>query len=277
MTVGEWLHMAERRLEAAGVSSPKLEASLLAAHVLLVDRSWLFAHPESEFNELAGESALSRREGREPLAYILGYREFYGRRFTVSSSVLIPRQETEILVETAIKYAKPNAKLLDVGTGSGCIAITAKLERPDLQVTAVDISEAALEVAQQNAEDLNADIRFLNSDCFTALTGEWFDLIVSNPPYIGREEPLMPEVSDYEPSLALFADDHGTAFLKQLAKEGKSYLADGGILMSEIGYQQLDRTRTIFEEQEWTFLESAKDIAGHDRVTLFSGCDRLKR
>ena len=278
MTVREWLTMAERRLEAAGVSSAKLEASLLAAHVLRVERSWLFAHPEAEFNELAGESVLARREAREPLAYILGWREFYGRRFRVSSAVLIPRQETEVLVEAALRYAPQNARLLDIGTGSGCIAITAKLERPDLDVTAVDISPDALEIANENAIDLKADNRFLISDVFKEITGEAFDVIVSNPPYIGREEPLMPEVVDNEPHLALFAEEEGTAFFKRLAIEGRTHLADGGVLLCEIGYCQFERTKSLFESQGWTLVQSIKDLGGHERVLVFTDAQpRLPR
>src|ERR1044072_4019884 len=182
---------ARERLEAAGIESPALEAQLLAGHVLLVDRTYVLTHPEEEFPELAGETLLQRREGQEPLAYILGEREFFGRRFRVGPGVLIPRQETETLVEAAMEQSDVQS-VLDVGTGSGCIAITLKLERPEWEVTAVDISERALDIASDNAKLLGADVRYLLSDGFASLLGESFDLIVTNPPYVGLHEALPP-------------------------------------------------------------------------------------
>jgi len=260
--------MAAARLEAAGVESARLEAQLLAAHVLLVDRSWLLTHPEAEFPELAGESVLHRREAREPLAYILGQREFYGRPFRVTPAVLIPRQETETLIEAALNLGKPGETLqvLDIGTGSGCIAVTLKLERPAWQVTAVDLSEAALEVARDNAEILGASVRFVHSNAFESLLGESFDLIVSNPPYIGNDEPLMPEVGSHEPSLALFSGPTGLEFYQRLAEEAPAYLNDGGTLMVEVGHTQAEAVRRVFEGAGWCHRETIADLSGTARV-----------
>jgi len=262
----EWIRQAEGRLREIA-DSPRLEAQLLAGHVLRVDRPWLLAHPEHEFNELAGEGLLQRREGHEPLAYILGSREFYGRRFRVSPAVLIPRQDTEILVETAL--SAEGGKVLDIGTGSGAIAVTLKLERPGWTVTGVDISRDALEIARDNAEILGADVRFIESDGFKALGGEKFDLIVSNPPYIGVQEDLAREVRDFEPSLALFSGDTGLEFYARLAIEAENFLQDRGQILLEVGYRQAAAVREIFEGAGWGTIDTVKDLSGVERVVVF--------
>ncbi len=234
-----------------------------------MDRTWLFAHPDHEFNELAGETLLQRRERREPLAYIVGYREFYGRPFGVSTATLIPRQETETLVEVILRQKlPPDARILDVGTGSGCIAITLKLERPDWDVTAIDISPEALSVASVNARFLNADIRLVHSDGTNALLGETYDLVVSNPPYIADHEVLMPEVADYEPRLALFSGMSGLEFYERLAEHAKSHVVDGGLAILEVGHLQAQSVREIFESHGWTWLETVPDLAGIPRVVV---------
>lgn len=266
MTVREWLVQAEARLRGAGTDSPRLEAQVLAMHVLRVDRSFLFAYPEHDFPELAGEAILQRREAQEPLAYIVGSREFFGRPFRVNQAVLIPRQDTEVLVETVLRY--PGRAVLDIGAGSGTIAVTLKLERPDWSVTAVDISPAALEVAIENAADLGAEVRFLLSDGFEALIGESFDLIVTNPPYIGRSEPLAIEVAGFEPELALFGGETGLEFYERLARESNGYLHDGGVLAMEVGYQQASLVRGLFEGAGWEHVETVADLAGIDRVVV---------
>jgi release factor glutamine methyltransferase len=260
MTVAEWIPMATSRLEQAGIASPRLEAQLLAAHVLLVDRTYILTHPEVELNELAAETLIQRRESQEPLAYILGFREFYGRRFRVDPSVLIPRQETELLIEEALKRSP--TRVLDIGTGSGCIAITLKLERPDWDVWAVDISGAALQVARENAETLGAEITFRHSDLFSGLEGEKFDLILSNPPYIGVEEPLPEEVRNHEPATALFADNHGLDIYQQLAATHRDYLTEEGTIILEIGQTQGATVAQLFNGQV------LKDLSANDRVVV---------
>ena len=190
MLLSEWLIQATDRLSQAGFISAKMEAQVLAGHAMLVDRAWVLSHPEHGVNDLALEALLQRRENGEPLAYILGYREFYSRRFRVDTNVLIPRHETEVLIETALQIENKLLRVLDIGTGSGCIAVTLKLERPDWSVWATDISFPALQVARENAETLGADVTFRHSNLFEQLEHETFDLIVSNPPYIGRDEPL---------------------------------------------------------------------------------------
>jgi release factor glutamine methyltransferase len=262
MTLGEWIPAATERLTQAGVTSSRLEAQLLAAHVLLVDRTYVLTHPEVELNELAAEGLLQRRESQEPLAYILGHREFFGRRFRVTPSVLIPRQETELLIETALELMVPVKRVLDIGTGSGCIATTLKLERPDWDVWAVDISGAALQVARENAETLGAEITFRHSDLFSGLAGERFDLIVSNPPYIGVEEELPVEVRSFEPGTALFADNHGLLIYQQLAAIYIDYLTDRGAIILEIGQTQGPAVANLFNG------EILQDLSGNDRAVI---------
>ena len=260
---------AEKRLQLVGIDSARIDAQMLATHVLRVDRSWLLAHPDHEFNELAGETLLQRRERREPLATILGWREFYGRRFGVTPDTLIPRQETETLVEAVLKRPiHEGASVLDIGTGSGCIAITLKLERPDLEITACDISPNALAIASANAKFLGANVRFIVSDVTQALLGEQFDLIVSNPPYIANSEELMPEVAVYEPGLALFSGDTGLEFYERLAREAGHCLIDGGVISVEVGYRQAESVREVFEGYGWTWLETINDLSGTPRVVV---------
>lgn len=264
MLVQDWLQMATERLSQAGIDSATLEAQLVAAHILRSDRSYLFAHPKAEIDAVRADELLRRRERSEPLAYILGVREFFGRMFKVTPDVLIPRQDTETLVEAAKTEA--GSTLLDIGTGSGCIAITLKLEAPGLEVTATDISKAALQVAEENARALGAKVRFLHSDLFENLLGETFDIIASNPPYIGRSEALAPEVADYEPELALFAEDDGLAIYERLAGEAQHHLNDGGSLLLEVGYRQAEVVSELFRQRDWEFDPPIKDLSGIDRV-----------
>ena len=272
MTVQEWIQTAKLRLAEQGVESAGLEAQLLAAHVLLVPRTWLLAHPEEPFPDLAGESVLMRRLAHEPLAYILGTREFYGRPFRVGPGVLIPRQETEILVETALArialLAEKNVKVLDLGTGSGCIAITLKLENPSLQIVASDISPQALAIAQENAEALGADVAFALSDAFTTFKAGTFDVIVTNPPYIGNKEPLAPELTDFEPHGALFAGPTGLEFYQRLAKDASLYLVPNGLILMEVGYQQAEPVNQLFQNAGWLPQGAVPDLSGVPRVVV---------
>ncbi len=247
-----------------------MESQQLAAHVMRVDRTWLLAHPKHEFNDLAGEGLLQRREAGEPLAYILGWREFYGRTFGVDPSVLVPRHETEVLVETALQLGPPEGtfSVLDMGTGSGILAVTLKLERPAWEVTAVDISSEALTTASANAKFLEARVRFVLSDGFEGLLGESFDMIVCNPPYIGHAEVLPHEVRAFEPSGALFADNGGLAFYERLAAEAPAYLSDGGLLLVEVGHTQAEQVRMIFEGAAWSVESIRSDLSGIERVVV---------
>lgn len=260
--------MAEARLRAVGVDSARLDAQVLAAHALGRERSWVLANPQHEVSERDMEALLSRRESREPLAYILGYREFYGRRFKVSPAVLIPRQETEILVDAAVELAPESGRVLDIGTGSGCIAISIALERPDLHMVAADVSEEALVVARENDKALGAKLDLVHSDLFANITGH-FDLIVSNPPYISREESLMPEVALHEPDVALYSDEGGNEIYKRLALESAEYLRRDGRLAVELGYLQSETVPALFALFGWHLVELRRDYSGVERVAVF--------
>ena len=272
MTVGDAVSWVEVRLAAAGVDMPRLDAQMLVAHALGVERPWVLAHSADEFAGNGLEGLCERREAREPLAYILGWREFYGRRFVVTPDVLIPRQETEHVVEVA--GGQPNVvTLLDLGTGSGCIAITIKLVRPEIAVTASDVSAAALDVARLNATNLGAEVEFVESDRFAGLQGRTFDVIVSNPPYIGTGEALMPEVQDYEPHLALFAGKDAFAFYRRLAEESQDHLTLGGSLVVEIGDGMLHGVSVLFEEHGWHVDQVSGDLTGKPRVLVLKPLD----
>lgn len=306
MRLEDWLLQTRTVLAEAGIESARLEAEVLAARALGCGRSWVLAHPEHPVEPNLAEVEVGRRRNREPLAYILGEREFFGRTFLVNPSVLIPRQETETLVEAvlgSIPRGEP-AVILDVGTGSGCIAISLQLQRPEWKVWALDRSAAALRVAIENARRLGAlGIRFLESDLFDAVPDLVFDLIVSNPPYVASGADLMPEVANHEPKEALFAGADGIEIYASLAEQAWRYLKPGGLLLVEIGDAEIhgqpddgirsepyepsesqqpfqarppeprpteaDRVRRVFESSGWRLSRTFEDLSGHTRVLAF--------
>lgn len=237
------------------------DADLLLADVLGRTPAWLFAHGEETVDAAAVEPLVARRERGEPLQYIRGRAEFYGRTFHVDNRVLIPRPETELLVEAVLKRAGRGARILDVGSGSGCIAISLERERPDLDVTSIDVSPAALAVARRNAQTHGARVRFAASDALDAIRGT-FDLIVTNPPYIPAAdvETLAVEVRDYEPRNALTPGPRGTEVLERILAARAAPM-----VMIEIGYGQLDAIRAVASAYE--IVDVVKDLAGIDRVT----------
>jgi len=249
-TIREALRAAQARLDAAGVPIADHDAAVLLAHVLHEDMLMMKFNSHRQLGEAdarAYEALLERREKREPLQYITGETGFMGLTFSVSPHVLIPRPDTEILCEEAIRRIGKNAvRVLDIGTGSGALACSIKEHCPGAQVTAVDISEEALKTAKANAERNGVSVRFLLSDCFEAVKCEKFDMIVSNPPYISDEEMrgLEPEVLS-EPHLALRADSNGLAFYERISREAKEYLAPGGVLLFEIGWKQKDAVSVL--------------------------------
>jgi len=208
-------------------------------------------------------------KGGQPVQYALGHAAFYGREFIVDRRVLIPRQETEELVEWILTDYKqtPTLRVLDIGTGSGAIAVTLAAERPDWQVTAADISADALAVAAENAQVFAPRVTLLESDLFAAVTGQ-FDVIVSNPPYISETERgvMDDSVLAYEPDLALFAPDDGLALYKQMAADLLSYLAPNGTAYFEIGYQQGAALVALFSELPGVTVSLRQDMSGHDRM-----------
>jgi release factor glutamine methyltransferase len=256
-----------------GIDSARLEAQLLAAAAAGHDRAWVLTHAEEEFSSEGANALIDRRSAGEPLAYILGWREFFGRNFEVGPSVLIPRHETETLIECAIDEISsrpPGCTVLDLGTGSGCVAITLALECPDALVTAVDISPDALTCASSNASRLGAKVRLLKSDCFDALGDERFDLIATNPPYVGLTEVLPREVADHEPSIALYSGPTGTEFYERLAAQTPNHLGDGGRLLMEVGHRQAAAVRALFVNAGWRHERTKADLAGIPRVVSVS-------
>jgi release factor glutamine methyltransferase len=255
-----------------GIDSPRLDAELLLAEALGLDRVGLYLNFERplQTEELAAFRMLVKRRGnREPLAYILGETEFWSLPFKVTPAVLIPRPDTELLVEQALARLEGPAQVLDIGTGSGVVAIALAHERPDWRVTAIDLSPAALAVAVTNARGngVAERIEFVHADLAELPAGP-FDLLVANPPYIAHDDlaTLMPEVRDYEPSLALDGGNDGLAAYRTLAGQAGTVLAPGGWLLVEVGIGQAAAVQKLFGTAGLTELFSARDLAGIERV-----------
>lgn len=268
MTRREWLAVAEAQLAAAGMESPRLEAQVLLAHQLGVSRASLLANLDD-----LGEAhdVLIRRLTGEPLAYITGVREFYGRTFRVGPGALIPRHETETLINEALKLNWRTA--LDVGTGSGCLALTLAAERPGSEVHGLDISEEALRWAKQNDAELNHGterVTWHHADAYAWQPEAPFDLIVSNPPYIAPSEPLPTEIHDHEPHLALYSGEDGLDFYRMLARRAGEWLNPGGCLLVEIGDGRLDHGQSVWDAEDWTTEGVIPDLDGRPRVWVLS-------
>lgn len=259
-------------LQASGL--PAREARALIAKHLATTREALVAHPEREVAQQdvhAIQLLIDRRRNGEPFAYLVGEREFYGRPFEVGPAVLIPRPETELLVRLALGVARsiPQAAVLDLGTGSGCIAITLALEAPHARVTATDISGAALAVARSNARKLGAPVAFTRSDWFAAVEGR-FDLIVSNPPYVAQGDSHLDDLR-FEPRAALTSGADGLSALRSIVAAAGGYLQPGGRLLLEHGYDQAARVRDLLRGHGFGDVETTRDEAGNERVTAARG------
>ena len=253
MTIREALRAATARLTQASVPDADVDASYLLASVLKEDTLAMRINGHRELTEeqrAAFGQLCDRRAAREPLQYILGETEFMGLTFHVEPGVLIPRADTEILVEKALELMRPGACVLDIGTGSGAIAISLAKLGKSARVTAVDVSDKALEIARKNAESNGANVEFIKSDCFSALNGRKYDMIVSNPPYISDDEMpgLMPEVK-LEPELALFGGADGLDFYRRISREAPGYLNEGGWLLFEIGWLQKDAVSALVQTE----------------------------
>ena len=250
----------------------RIEVQMLLQRVLCVARSYLLAHPEQQLGEAATAAygtLLQRRLAGEPLAYILGEREFFGLDFKVTPATLIPRPDTELLVELALQHIPQRGRVLDLGTGSGAIALSIAHSRPDAAVTALDASTDALEVARANTQRLKLDnVRLLHSDWFKALAGERYDLIVSNPPYIEDADAHL-EQGDlrFEPRTALASGSDGLDDIRRIVAGAKEHLADGGWLMFEHGYDQAARARALLSASGYAEVFSARDLSGIERVS----------
>lgn len=301
-SVRSLLRQGVEQLRAAAVPSFTLAAELLLLHVTGHDRAWLYAHPDEILSPETAEeyfALLRRRSLGEPTQHLTGKQEFWGLEFEVTPHVLIPRPETEHLIEVALdrlavrelRAGRParlkgeDLTIVDVGTGSGCIAITLAKELPDAAIYATDISKAALEVAQRNATLLgfNTRIQFLESNllegfsplgtphslALCAVEGPLsFDLIISNPPYIGRREAdsLPIEVREHEPSTALFGGEEGYELYGALIPQSAHYLKPGGLLVLELGYNSLPAVEPLLEASHWRNIAVTNDLAGIPRV-----------
>ncbi|MBO4457247.1 MAG: peptide chain release factor N(5)-glutamine methyltransferase [Butyrivibrio sp.] len=261
-------------LKRAGITEAKLDARLLLEYICKTDHSTLFAHPDrpvSEEEEKLYNEFIERRIKREPVAYILGSMDFMGLTFDVSKSVLIPEQDTEILVEEALRFCEDKMRVLDLCTGSGCIGLSILNFTNETKVLCTDISEEALEVAKGNAAKLGLGERseFIKTDLFPDKTVGKFDILVSNPPYIRTDviESLAPEVKDYEPRLALDGSEDGLVFYRRIAENVGEYLYAGAYVFLEIGYDQADCVKELLEkESKYHDIEVIKDYGGNDRV-----------
>jgi len=228
------LHKAIGRLDEAKISGNRLDAELILAYVLGRDRAWLLAHDDTELDEPQLEqfdALINRRLQREPIVHLTGTREFYGLDFEITPDVLTPRVETEQLVDWAIKYAPKNSRLIDLGTGCGNIAIAVKKHRPDLDITATDLSERELAVARRNATNHHADISLLAADLWQGVSGQ-FATVVCNLPYLADDADLMPEVQR-EPAVALFGGPDGLNLYRRFLTDLPAHLAPGGFVFTE--------------------------------------------
>jgi len=281
-SVLELLNWTTQFFDKKNIESPRLQVELLLAHVLgwkRIDLYTRFDHvvpPDklAEFKQL-----ILQRTEHVPIQYILGTCEFHSLEFKVTPAVLIPRPETEVVVDALIARAKdkPGATVLDVGTGSGCIAIAAAKHLPAAELWAVDISADALQVAAENAKrhEVDSRIRFIQGDLFEPVSGLTFDFIVSNPPYVSEAEwpGLMPEVRDYEPRQALLAGPDGLDACRRIIPAGKAYLAPAGKMILEMGAGQADRIRQIAAESGLHVDEVILDDAKIERVIVLSCAD----
>jgi release factor glutamine methyltransferase len=259
-----------RLLEDAGIAAPRLTAEVLLAYAVHRERVYLLAHPEKELTDVEwlhyGRHLHERLNGK-PTQYITHRQEFYGREFRVTADVLIPRPETELVAEATLKLAGGSRRLVDIGTGSGALAITIQLES-GVETVATDISAAALEVAAGNAQRLEAQVRFVRCDLTDAIGTGTVDLVVSNPPYvpITQREGLQREVRDFEPQVALFAGDSGFEIYDRIAADAPRILRRGGWIVLELGFGASDYVAKLL--RDWDDVRIEADLAGIPRVII---------
>ena len=275
-SIAESLREAANALQAGGVPEARREAGSLLSFVIDKDRTFLIRHAEDLLTETDMDrfrDAIARRAEGEPLQYITGAQDFYGREFLVTPDVLIPRPETELLVEAALAVVADVSapSICDVGTGSGCIAVTLLAERTDAHAVAVDISEPALRVAIENARrhGVNERISLKISDCFAAIDSE-FDLVVSNPPYVSASAVtgLQREVKDHEPLVALSPGADGLHVIRRLLHDGPNFLKPQGHLIMEIGFDQGERVQELINPEVWRLVEIRPDLQSIPRIVV---------
>jgi release factor glutamine methyltransferase len=263
--------VAELLAQARGAGLDRLDAQLLLAHVLQKDRSWVHAHGDDVLSEPALgvlHGFIDRRAKGEPLAYLTGEKEFHGLTLHVTPAVLIPRPDTETLVDWGLQLLQDidGPAILDMGTGSGAIALALKHRRPDSQVTAVDASADALAVARGNAERLRLPVHFVLSDWWRALPADRHDLIASNPPYIAAGDPHLPALA-HEPELALTPGGDGTSALTELVQHAPDHLKPGGWLLLEHGHDQAATVQALLRRRGFGSIETRRDLGDNERCT----------
>lgn len=273
-TIADVLEIGQQLLESSS-DSARLDAELLLSKVMGKPRTHLFAWPEKELTEemvVSFEQMLNQRHHGQPVAYITGQREFWSLSLNVNAATLIPRPDTELLVEHALAVIaqKKSPKILDLGTGSGAIACAIASEHRDLEITATDQSPDALEVAEKNAQNYQlGNITFINGDWFSAVKGKHFDVIASNPPYIAENDPHLNRGDvAAEPLSALVSENNGLSDLHEIIEQAPSYLARRGVLLVEHGYQQAAEVTAFFSTAGFSVVTSQRDLAGHQRITM---------
>jgi release factor glutamine methyltransferase len=273
--IAEAIKTGAETLRNSSVVSPERETMLLLRHVLKCDAAFIYSHPERRLNAVESilfKAVIKRRAAHEPFQYISGVQEFYGLDFAVTPEVLIPRPETEILVETAINEFKgrEDVRFCEIGAGSGCISVSILANLPNSIAVAGDISPAALAATAKNAEmhHVSDRLRLVLSDVFEGLSDEAFDMIVSNPPYVPELdiETLQAEVRSFEPHLALSGGAYGLDIIKRIVAESSKYLKEKGLLLIEIGWDQSDTVDRLFDRTVWRTVEFVPDLQGIPRI-----------
>lgn len=272
MNLSSMLRYGKDMLEAASIADAPVDAMELLQYACGIDRNYYYMHMDEEVSadtQVKYEDFLKKRASHIPLQQITGYAYFMGLKFRVNEHVLIPRFDTEILVEETLKCIDKTkkTKVLDMCTGSGCIILSIADACPEIEGTGVDISPEALLVAKENARELSLPVTFVHSDLFTHID-EKYDIIVSNPPYIPTEviETLETEVKEHEPMLALDGQDDGLHFYRKITEQALEYLENGGSLCFEIGYDQGDAVSELMKKFGYTYVKTVKDLCGLDRV-----------
>lgn len=272
-SINELRKRGSETLISADIADAALDADLLLEHLLNVDKAYILAHGTDEISEdISGRylDLIEQRKAHKPLQYITGHQEFMGLDFLVNEHVLIPRQDTECLVEEAMIRTEDGMRVLDLCTGSGCILISLMKYKNDIFGIGTDISDGALKTARENARINGVDALFLQGDLFEALDGHdgKFDVIISNPPYIASRviDGLMPEVRDHEPEGALDGGEEGLDFYRRIVKGADEYLSPGGLILFETGYDQGQAVASLLKDKGYFDIEIIKDLAGIDRV-----------
>ena len=264
----------QRATELSESDSPRLDLEVLLCHLLGKSRAWLYTwpeHPLEESEQSKFDALVKRRIAGEPVAHLTGSREFWSLPLKVNRSTLIPRPDTEVLVETVLELCpQAEARALDLGTGTGAIALALASEKKRWQITAVDTMPAAVALAEENRQRLGfGNVEILRSDWFSSLREQQFDVIVSNPPYIDTQDPHLREGDvRFEPLSALVAEEQGLADIRRIAADARSFLAQNGLLAVEHGWEQGKAVRNVFTELGYVEVETRLDYAGRERITL---------